>query len=608
METAKIIKELKDALRLEETEQEKRFLSDNLSLKELRKDGLVIHPVKIQNKSFGFTDQPIITVSFHVPQGINSSYYSSGTPIAIFNGNSQEVCNGHLLSISEKGAEILLFSDDFPDWIDEKSIGIKRLPDDKSFKLMHGILKTIKQGDKKILTKYFNIIHQLAPFKSIFSTESVIIDEKLNPSQNKAVQNGLINQEIQIIHGPPGTGKTTTLVALIQALRKQNQSIVASAPSNAAIDHLASQLLEKGMKVLRLGNTSKVNHNVWNHTPEGILSQEKFSKKIRKLKIQAEEYRKMARQYKRNFGKEEREQRKLLFKEVYAIRDEIKELTNYYLENYLKDVDVILGTPVGLMDKILQNKQFDVAILDEAGQCLEPLAWLVFEKAERIILAGDHLQLPPTILSDEAAKTRLSKSILETAIDSEITSAFLEHQYRMTPEIAGFSSIYFYKGKLQSVPESIVDSFIFYDTAGANFLEEREEARTSISNPEELKIIEENYQEWIKGYASVVFISPYAGQVELAKERLKGIHISTIDSFQGQEADLVIISLVRSNPNGAIGFLSDYRRMNVALTRAKKKLIIIGDSTTLTSDAFYQKFVEYTEKIGGYRSVFELIY
>ncbi|PWH85487.1 AAA domain-containing protein [Brumimicrobium oceani] len=607
MEVNTVIQEMRELLRLEEETQEKKWFEKDVSLKELRKEGAILHPVKIQNKSFGYTDQPVITVTFHTPGGVNNSFYSQGTPVAVFLPSSNAICNGQLLSISDRKAEVLLYTDDFPDWIDEKNIGIKRLPDNRTFQMMHGVLKRIVKGEDKAIKQLFEYVHGIKKQKELENAElNINVGDHLNEFQVKAVENGMCDSQLQIIHGPPGTGKTTTIVALIQALRKQGLSIVASAPSNAAVDHLAQQLLNSGLKVLRLGNTAKVNKVVWEHTPEGILSDDKYSKKIKRLKIQEAEYRKMAHQYKRSFGKSEREQRKLLFNEVYAIRDQIKNLSSAYLAQFFDAADVILGTPIGLMDKMLLNKKFDVAFLDEAGQCIEPLAWLVLEKGNRAILSGDHLQLPPTVISEEAARKGLSTSVLERAIDAGVQSDLLGIQYRMTPEIAGFSSNYFYEGKLQSHAASVPESMIFYDTAGAGFDEKRQENSRSTSNPEELRIVRENAENWIEKGQSAVFISPYSSQVELAKEELKDIVVSTIDSFQGQEADVIILSLVRSNPEGKIGFLSDYRRMNVALTRAKKKLIVIGDSATLANDKFYKEFVEYVEEIRGYRSVFEL--
>lgn len=610
MAKQEIIQNMRELLRTEEKEQELQWFQQSLSIKELRERGAIIYPVKIQNRDYGYSDFPVLTISFSLPEGLNSHLYKEGMPIALFNSESNEMCNGQLLTIANHSAEILLYSEDFPDWIYDSSIGVKRLPDNRSFQSMHGILKRIEKGENRRLSSLFEQINGL---KDIGNQDDIVVTENdsptnLNPFQLKALARSESNPDIQLIHGPPGTGKTTTLVAIIQNLREKGQSVIASAPSNAAIDHLAKELIGKGLRVLRLGNTARVNKDIWEHTPEGILSQDKYSLQLKNLRIKAEEYRKLARQYKRNFGREEREQRRLLNQEARKIRQEIQKLTQYYLSQYFESADVVLGTPVGLTDDLLKDKTFDVAILDEAGQCIDPLAWLVMEKGSRVILAGDHLQLPPTIISDVAARGGLNISILEKAIKAKVPTDLLGIQYRMTPEIAEFSSRYFYDGKLKSVAPSKPDSLLFYDTAGAGFEEKKEENSRSTYNPDELQIIKDHLDNWRNENDSVVFISPYSAQVELAKKELTDIDISTIDSFQGQEADVIILSLVRSNSDGKIGFLTDYRRMNVALTRAKSKLIVIGDSTTITSDDFYKKFVDYTEEINAYHSVFELMY
>lgn len=612
MEVDSIIQKLRELLRIEEKEQERKWFNASISFKTLREEGAIIYPVKINNKSFGYNDFPVIQVSFHLRGGINSQLYKGGMPIALFNTTDNEICNGQLLSIEDRTAEILLYTEDFPDWIYASTIGIKRLPDNRTFQAMHGVLNRIAKQENKFIYHLFERFHKITGNQEeILQSENQYIENQyrnLNEFQLAALKKSQQLPSVQIIHGPPGTGKTTTLVAIIQALREQGKTVIASAPSNAAIDHLAKQLIKQGLKVLRLGNTAKVNEDIWQHTPEGILSQEEYNKPLKKLRIRADEFRKLAHQYKRNFGRDEREQRKLLQKEAHALREEIQSLSKYYLSSYFEKADVILGTPIGLMDDLMKDKKFDIAILDEAGQCIEPLAWLLLEKANHCILAGDHLQLPPTIISEEATLGGLNISILERAIQAGIPSDLLGIQYRMTPEIAEFSSRYFYEGKLKSVATSIPDSLIFYDTAGAGFDEKKDENSQSTYNPEEILIIAEHLDNWKTPGDSVVFISPYTAQVELAKEQLQQIAVSTIDSFQGQEADIIIVSLVRSNPEGKIGFLSDYRRMNVALTRAKSKLIVIGDSTTITSDSFYKQFVSYTEEIGAYHSVFELMY
>jgi predicted DNA helicase len=439
--------------------------------------------------------------------------------------------------------------------------------------------------------------------------QSILFKNKnLNPSQQAAVKAMVANNEMLIIHGPPGTGKTTTLIEGVLQLIKQGEKIIVTAPSNTAVDNIAKGLIEKGVAVLRVGNSSKTDAVVFAHTLEGKLANSREQKEIKQLKIRAEEFRKMALKYKRSFGKEEREQRNLLFKEVKDIRLQIKKLQAYNEEKLFELATVILGTPIGLYDADLRHLKFNCLVMDEAGQCIEPLAWCVFPLAQKYVLAGDHLQLPPTVLSSKAAQLGFNTSILETAAKTMQPIFLLNTQYRMRQPIAGFSSQYFYDGKLMTDEKlsSTAQHLTFIDTAGSGFNEEHGQDGTSLKNEGELrivnKIIETENIEW----GQTAFISPYAGQVAAAKDLLpEQMRISTIDSFQGQEQHTIILSLVRSNDDGIIGFLKDYRRMNVALTRAKEQLYVIGDSATLGNDAFFIAFLKYVEEFGTYRTVWE---
>jgi superfamily I DNA and/or RNA helicase len=335
-----------------------------------------------------------------------------------------------------------------------------------------------------------------------------------------------------------------------------------------------------------------------------------MEKQIKDLRIRAEEFRRMAMKYKRNFGKDEREQRSLLLKEVKSIRSEIRALQAYHEEKLFRDAQVVAGTPVGLYDAGAGKLDCDTLVMDEAGQCMEPFAWLVFPMTRRIVLAGDHWQLPPTVLSPTAAREGLSVSILERAVQSGYPLTLLTVQYRMRRSIAGFSSDRFYEGKIET-PAHLADLDIhvtFIDTAGSGTTEQPGEDGGSLRNEAELDIAVRLLRTEIADPASAAFISPYAAQVAAARDILpEATRISTIDSFQGQEMPVVIVSLVRSNEEGIIGFLKDYRRMNVALTRAKESLFVIGDSATIGADPFYRAFLEYAERQGAYRSVWEFM-
>ncbi|MEO5967303.1 MAG: DEAD/DEAH box helicase family protein, partial [Ferruginibacter sp.] len=246
--------------------------------------------------------------------------------------------------------------------------------------------------------------------------------------------------------------------------------------------------------------------------------------------------------------------------------------------------------------------------IDEAGQCIEPLAWCVLPLAQNIVLAGDHLQLPPTVLSREAAINGLNNSILEVAVNSNVDVVLLNTQYRMRESIAGFSGEYFYKGLLKTA-EHLKNKGVhltFIDTAGSGFNESHNKDGISLQNEGELSITKILLETEEMDISKTAFISPYSAQAFNAKLTLpKELRISTIYSFQGQEEETIILSLVRSNDDGQIGFLKDYRRMNVAITRAKEKLFVIGDSSTIGADPFYNALLTYIEKHGNYRSVWE---
>ena len=604
MDKSDAIKRLRNLLRKEQEFQEKKWFSNDVSIKQLRKEGVVIHPIKVLRKRFGYADYPVF--SFNFSHDINTNLFKGGVPIALFSEENDKLCTGNILYINGNNGEVALFSNDFPDWLEEQKVGIKLIPDSRSFDLMHGVLKKIDKLEDKILTSNFEYLHGIKPLPEVKVNDvKKYYNTELNDSQKEAVRNITGGNRIQLLHGPPGTGKTTTLIEAAIQLIKSGKKIVVAAPSNAAVDHFALTLIKSKVKVFRFGNTIKVNEEVWNYTPEGILSQPEYAKSLKKLKIQAEEYRKLSTQYKRNFGKEEREQRNLLFKEYKALRAEIKNTSNFILEKSINEAQVILGTPVGLRDNLLSEEDFDYIFIDEAAQCIEPMAWVAIQMAGNIVLAGDPYQLPPTVIDPVAEKEGLNISILERGFKTKISTLLLNIQYRMPPTIADFSSNYFYEGKIKSHKNDRddVDHLTFFDTAGANFSELQDETSTSISNLDELNFIEKMFPEWSEKYNDIVFISPYAGQVRLAKSKLEPIRCSTIDSFQGQEADLVIISLVRSNDSGNIGFLKDYRRMNVAMTRAKEHLIIIGDSATLGNDTFYSSFLNYVEERGSYKSV-----
>lgn len=602
------IKKLIQCIDLEEKEQVKRFrLDEQHSLKALKAEGLALHPLIVTRRSFGYADFP--EISFRLSFPADSILFKDGAAIECFI-SAEEPVKGILINFDGRAGEFRLFAPDFPDWIEDKGVGIKLAPDQRTTSIMKTVLNELENNAP--LFDLFQQLHGDIPIEKFsLSAPSVSLTFRntcLNESQKKAVAAITQNKHITIVHGPPGTGKTTTLIEAIIQLIRAGEKILVSAPSNTAVDNIAKGLIAQGVRVLRVGNTSKVDEMIFMHTPEGKLANSKQQKAIRQLKIRAEEFRKMALKYKRSFGKAEREQRNLLFKEVKNIRLEIKKLRAYNEEKLYNEADVILGTPIGLYDAKINNIGFQTLVIDEAGQCIEPLAWCIFALAEKVVLSGDHWQLPPTVLSNEAARLGFNISILEVGIAAIKNIFLLNTQYRMREAIAGFSGEYFYKGLLKTA-EHLVNTGVhitFIDTAGSGYNEMQGIDGMSLQNEGELMIVQKLLDTESLDSLKTAFISPYAGQIAAAKEVLpKPMRMSTIDSFQGGQQETIILSLVRSNDEGEIGFLKDYRRMNVAITRAQEQLFVIGDSATIGADPFYNSFLSYIEKQGNYRSVWE---
>ncbi|MEO8109416.1 MAG: AAA domain-containing protein [Ginsengibacter sp.] len=605
--THQYIKQLLAAVSLEEKEEVKRYSFDQLhTLKSLKAEGLALHPISVIRKNFGYADYPEITFRLPFPGDINQ--FRDGAAIECFCAGEEPV-KGILISLDGKAGEFRLFAPDFPDWIEEDNVGIKLAPDVRTISIMKTVLTNLENNKK--LYSLFEELHR-DKFedngKTTDAAETTFVNQQLNDSQRQAIRAILQNEKIAIVHGPPGTGKTTTLLEAILQLVKKGEKVLVSAPSNTAVDNIAKGLIRSNISILRLGNTSKVDDEIFSHTPEGKLSNARQQKEIKTLKKRAEEFRRMALKYKRSFGKAEREQRNLLFKEVKNIRTEIKKLQAYNEEKLYEEAQVICGTPIGLYDAKLNRINFETLVIDEAGQCIEPLAWCIFPLANKYVLAGDHLQLPPTVLSHEAGMLGLNASILEVCVRAIEHVFLLNTQYRMRASIAGFSGSYFYKGLLATAMH-LADTGVhisFIDTAGSGYNETQGGNGMSLQNEGELSIALKIVESEELNVLQTAFISPYSGQVSAAKEILpNAMRISTIDSFQGQEKEIVILSLVRSNDDGEIGFLKDYRRMNVAITRAKEQLFIIADSATVGADSFYNALLTYVEKHGSYRTVWD---
>lgn len=591
----------------------------NTSLKERRKEGLLWHPLRLAESGFSTGSSPYLIYERN-PGDKGSHRFQAGSPVLVFNPeNPEQSARGVVKKVDDLKIQVLLHEEDIPEWADERDMAVQLAFDFRTFQEMDLAMNMVINADRNRLAELREII---LGFKSPAVSDEPVLPNlpDLNEKQKEAVELILRSSDLAIVHGPPGTGKTTTLVAAIMETVRSDQQVLACAPSNAAVDHLARQLHSRGVKVLRIGQSSRISEDLSETSLEHAIRSSKEFREIQELLRQSQELRKSAGKYKRNFSQSERDQRREFYRMARELNAEARKLEEYLQQRVVDEAQVICSTLVGSTSRELRGKRFGTVFIDEAGQALEPLTWIAVCRAEKVVMAGDPYQLPPVIKSREAMKKGLETTLLEKAIERSSASVMLETQYRMNSVIMGYSNEWFYRGKLHPAP-GIGDHVLlegepaleFIDTAGCGFEEERTDESSSLKNSGEAQLLKTRLEQL---YASLPeapdtgIISPYNDQVKLLSELLLGSGIASIhsvDSFQGQERDLICISMVRSNDRLDIGFLSDYRRMNVAMTRARKKLLIAGDSATLAGDPFYEGLLKYIEEHGWYRSGWELM-
>ncbi len=620
-------KNLTELLKTEKLEDQAQYkkLTESTSIGERRNNGLTWYPVAIRGQEMGRGDYLTVEIERTTHQEL-SHLFRFGVPAVLFSNHDpkNDRIEGIITHQGGNRLKLNLRTDELPDWSRDGKLGMDVLFDNNSYEEMFLALKNAEKEETDLVK---TLIGEKSP--SFKPNEVVYANHMLNDSQNIAVNKILNTNYLAIIHGPPGTGKTTTLVQAVKALvNQQNEKVLMVAPSNTAVDLLTEKLNEAGLNVLRLGNPARVSEELQAQTMEGKIQRHPSFKDIKTWKKQANEYKSMAHKYKRSFGKAERDQRKALFDEAHKLMKEVEKIEEYIIEDLSNKIQVVTATLVGSSHYSLKNLKYDTVVIDEAGQGIEPACWIPILKAKKVVLAGDHFQLSPTIKSEKAAKSGLEKTLLEKlSLRYPEAVDMLNEQYRMNEKIMNFSSKVFYKSKLQahsSISNHRLSDFkplAFIDTAGCSFDEKLE--GTSSTNPEEAAFLVKQLIAMFEipqiatNPPSVAVISPYKKQISILKDLiqenstlkpfLKNISTNTIDSFQGQERDAVFISMTRSNSNGEIGFLADTRRMNVAMTRAKKRLVIIGDSATIGNHAFYNELISYCESIDCYVSAWELI-
>ena len=604
-----------------------RFVSS-----EAEASGMLLHTLVIREEDSGFGGRTILTLGKR-NQNLSLPWtrLNVGTPILLYEEGSnakkeeRQSWRGIVTRLHRDTVQIAIDT-----WLDTESdaptFRLEKAGDEISRQRMRQAMDMEGAARNSRLADLRDILLGLSP--PCYQTTSYFApyNNELNPSQLEAVRFALSAEDLAILHGPPGTGKTTTLVELIRQLVHRGQRVLAVAPSHMGVDNLLEQLLTSGEKALRLGHPARMlpgnrsvslDEQVENH-PEMKLVQ-KLMREARQLYGQADRYTR---------AKPEPGSRKELRLEAKQLNAEARKIERQILERILENAQVVCATATGLDDSMLKGLHFDWCIFDEASQGIEPAVWIPLQYADRLVLAGDPFQLPPTVVSRPAAAQGLQMSMMERLIGKlgHHTSRLLTVQYRMHQDIMTFSGNEFYEGRLMadaSVVQHLLrdlpglgeDSFTetaleFVDTAGASYDEKVDPNGESRFNEQEAQLVVRKVNALLDNGLSAVqlaVISPYGAQVRLLRSLLPDplLEIDSVDGFQGREKEAVIVSLVRSNSENEIGFLEDIRRMNVAMTRARRKLIVIGDSATITIHPFYQRMVTYFESMGAYRSVWE---
>ena len=497
-------------------------------------------------------------------------------------------------------------------------LGVQLSFDATTYRVMREAIHDIRDTDDRKLQHLRSVL--IGDEQPGFRVEQPVTFPWLNQSQQKAVQKVLCAREVAIVHGPPGTGKTTTLVEAIGETLRREAQVMVCAQSNAAVDWISEQLLARGISVLRVGNPMRISDNLLAASYERRYESHPDYTELWAIRKAIRDT--ISRLSGNRLSGSERASAQ---NHLNKLRGRCAELEIRINEELFASSRVIACTLIGTASRILERRHFPTLFIDEAAQAFEGACWAAIRHADRVIFAGDHKQLPPTIKCREAEKAGLSRTLMELVAQGKPSCVeLLTIQYRMHRDIMQFSSNWFYHGRLVAAPECadrtivpIDPPLIWIDTANLGYEEEQNALNQSRLNQNEGILLVETLKLYVNqlGMDRLInervdfgIISPYKSQVQLLRRLVKAdkalrpllpyITVNTVDGFQGQERDVILISMVRGNDEGRIGFLGDLRRMNVAITRARMKLIILGDTATLSHTPFYRKLIEHVTEHG----------
>ena len=535
------------------------------------------------------------------PSPLSLSYYNFTATVSYVDGDRMVV------AVPDSAPIIELQNTD-------QQLGIQLSFDETSYRTMFDALDRVMRSKNNRLAELRDLFYKPTPGgvgTCRFFSFAPLSFPWLNPTQEQAVNLVLRAKDVAIVHGPPGTGKTTTLVeAIFETLHREPQVLVC-AQSNMAVDWISERLVDRGVNVLRIGNPTRVNDKMLSFTYERRFEAHPDYELLWSIRKAIRELRQHRKRGSENWHQK-----------MDRLKSRAAELEIRINAELFGEARVIACTLVGSANRLLEGQKYNTLFIDEAAQALEAACWIPIRRVRRVVLAGDHCQLPPTVKSLAALKAGLGRTLMERLVENHPEAVtLLGVQYRMNEEIMRFSSDWFYDGKVKSAPQvkhrSILDydipmEWIATDADGEEFVGESFGRINKKEAEQTLDILKQYFTKIgktriLEERVDVGVISPYRAQVQYLRHLVKRdaffkpyrslISINTVDGFQGQERDVILISLVRSNDDGQIGFLRDLRRMNVAITRARMKLIILGNPDTMTRHPFYRKLYEYIEAL-----------
>ncbi len=578
-------------------------------------------PLKVGKSYYNSLNQLVIEVFRTADQEIEHNF-EYGRPVTFFTAELKYFDFTGTVSYVEGDRMVVAVPDNAPvvQLQNTENLGVQLSFDETSYRLMFEALDRTMRAKGNRLAYLRDLFHtpltqaKGADRVSRFSFAPMRFPW-LNPTQEKAVNEVLRAKDVAIVQGPPGTGKTTTLVeAIYETLHRESQVLVC-AQSNMAVDWISEKLVDRGVNVLRIGNPTRVNDKMLSFTYERRFEAHPDYEMLWAI-------RKAIRQIRANRkrGNDNYHQK------LERLKSRAAEIEIRINAELFGEARVIASTLTGSANRLLEGQKYHTLFIDEAAQALEAACWIPIRRASRVIFAGDHCQLPPTVKSLPALKGGLGKTLMECIVERLPEAVtLLGVQYRMNEEIMRFSSDWFYGGKVQTAPQikyrGILDydlPMVWVDTSDLDIHEEFVGESFGRINKIEAELTLNELKKYftkigktriLEERIDVGIISPYRAQVQYLRRLIKKnefykpyrhlISVNTVDGFQGQERDIIVISLVRSNDEGQIGFLRDLRRMNVAITRARMKLIILGDAKTMTRHPFYKKLLEYVQAMQG---------